>query len=72
MSIPRLLCFCALGLALVSGAFAQEAEIRASAEPSRVEEGAEVEVKLVEIDLHDASALTRRGCPPETALQILL
>ena len=22
----------------------------------------------VEIDLHDASALTRRGCPPETAL----
>jgi hypothetical protein len=26
----------------------------------------------VEIDLHDASALTRRGCPPETALRILL
>jgi hypothetical protein len=26
----------------------------------------------VEIDLHDASALTHRGCPPETALRILL
>jgi hypothetical protein len=26
----------------------------------------------VEIDLHDASALTQRGCPPETALKILL
>jgi hypothetical protein len=26
----------------------------------------------VEIDLHDASALTRRGCPSETALRILL
>ncbi len=26
----------------------------------------------VEIDLHNASALTRRGCPPETALRILL
>src|SRR6187551_880146 len=26
----------------------------------------------VEVDLHDASALTRRGCPPETALRILL
>jgi hypothetical protein len=26
----------------------------------------------VEIDLHDASSLTRRGCPPETALRILL
>ena len=26
----------------------------------------------VEFDLHDASALTRRGCPPETALRILL
>jgi len=26
----------------------------------------------VEIDLHDASALTQRGCPPETALRILL
>lgn len=26
----------------------------------------------VEIDLHDASTLVRRGCPPETALQILL
>jgi len=46
MSIPRLLCFGALGLALVSGAFAQEAEIRASAEPSRVEEGAEVEYSI--------------------------
>jgi len=26
----------------------------------------------VEIDLHDASNLVRRGCPSETALQILL
>ena len=26
----------------------------------------------VEVDLHDASALLRRGCPPETALRILL
>jgi len=26
----------------------------------------------VEIDLHDASALTQRGCPAETALRILL
>ncbi len=26
----------------------------------------------VEIDLHDASALVRRGCPSETALQILI
>jgi hypothetical protein len=26
----------------------------------------------VEIDLHDASALTRRGCPAETAVRILL
>jgi hypothetical protein len=26
----------------------------------------------VEIDLHHASALVRRGCPPETALRILL
>jgi hypothetical protein len=26
----------------------------------------------VEVDLHDASTLLRRGCPSETALQILL
>jgi hypothetical protein len=26
----------------------------------------------VEIDLHEASSLVRRGCPSETALQILL
>jgi hypothetical protein len=26
----------------------------------------------VEVDLHDASALLRRGCPSETALRILL
>jgi hypothetical protein len=26
----------------------------------------------VEIDLHDASALVRRGCPSETALRILI
>jgi hypothetical protein len=26
----------------------------------------------VEIDLHHASALVQRGCPPETALRILL
>ena len=26
----------------------------------------------VEIDLHEASELTRRGCPSETALKILL
>ncbi len=26
----------------------------------------------VEVDLHDASGLLRRGCPSETALQILL
>ena len=26
----------------------------------------------VEIDLHSASALVRRGCPTETALRILL
>lgn len=26
----------------------------------------------VEIDLHDASALARRGCPADTALRILL
>ena len=26
----------------------------------------------VEIDLHDASTLVRRGCPPAKALQILL
>jgi hypothetical protein len=26
----------------------------------------------VEIDLHDASALLRRGCPADTALRILL
>jgi len=26
----------------------------------------------VEVDLHDASSLLRRGCPSETALEILL
>jgi hypothetical protein len=26
----------------------------------------------VEIDLHEASSLTRRGCPSETALRILI
>jgi hypothetical protein len=26
----------------------------------------------VEVDLHDAAALVRRGCPSETALRILL
>jgi hypothetical protein len=26
----------------------------------------------VEVDLHDASALARRGCPPDTAVRILL
>ena len=26
----------------------------------------------VEVDLHTASALCRRGCPPDTALRILL
>ena len=26
----------------------------------------------VEIDLHDAADLTRRGCPPDTALRILI
>ncbi|MEX2614173.1 MAG: hypothetical protein WD380_11390 [Gaiellaceae bacterium] len=26
----------------------------------------------VEVDLHQASGLTRRGCSPETALRILL
>ncbi|HET6623159.1 MAG TPA: hypothetical protein VFG70_01405 [Gaiellaceae bacterium] len=26
----------------------------------------------VEVDLHDASDLARRGCPPETAVRILL
>lgn len=26
----------------------------------------------VEIDLHDASSLLRRGCPSETAMRILL
>jgi hypothetical protein len=26
----------------------------------------------VEVDLHAASALCRRGCPPDTALRILL
>jgi hypothetical protein len=26
----------------------------------------------VEVDLHDATSLIRRGCPPETAMQILL
>jgi hypothetical protein len=26
----------------------------------------------VEVDLHDASSLVRRGCPSETALKILL
>jgi hypothetical protein len=26
----------------------------------------------VEVDLHDASSLARRGCPPETAVRILL
>ena len=26
----------------------------------------------VEVDLHQASALPRRGCPPETALRILI
>lgn len=26
----------------------------------------------VEVDLHEASALPRRGCPPETALRILI
>ncbi|HET7745319.1 MAG TPA: hypothetical protein VFK76_11330 [Gaiellaceae bacterium] len=26
----------------------------------------------VEIDLHTASGLVRRGCPPDTALRILL
>ncbi len=26
----------------------------------------------VEVDLHDASALCRRGCSPDTALRILL
>ena len=35
-------------------------------------ESASVLASHVEIDLHDASALTRRGCPPETALRILL
>jgi hypothetical protein len=26
----------------------------------------------VEVDLHDATSLLERGCPPETALQIVL
>jgi hypothetical protein len=26
----------------------------------------------VEVDLHDATELVRRGCPPETAIRILL
>jgi hypothetical protein len=26
----------------------------------------------VEIDLHDATSLLARGCPPETAMEILL
>jgi hypothetical protein len=26
----------------------------------------------IEVDLHDASTLVRRGCPSETALRILL
>ena len=26
----------------------------------------------VEVDLHAASALVRRGCPPDTAMRILL
>lgn len=26
----------------------------------------------VEVDLHGAASLTRRGCPPETALRILI
>ncbi len=26
----------------------------------------------VEVDLHQASSLARRGCPPDTALRILL
>jgi oxygen tolerance protein BatD len=46
MRLPRLLCAVATALALVSGAFAQEAEIRASAEPSRVSEGEEVRYSI--------------------------
>ena len=35
-------------------------------------ESALVLASHVEIDLHDASELVRRGCPPETAIRILL
>jgi len=46
MRITPLLLGAGLSLALVSGAFAQDAEIRASADPSRVEEGAEVQYSI--------------------------
>ena len=46
MRIPRLPCALALALVFFSGAFAQEAEIRASAEPGHVEEGEEVQYSI--------------------------
>lgn len=46
MRLRRLLCAGALALVLCPGAFAQEAEIRATAEPSRVAEGEEVQYSI--------------------------
>jgi oxygen tolerance protein BatD len=46
MNLPRLLCACALAMAVLPRAFAQEVEVRASAEPNRVEEGGEVQFSI--------------------------
>ncbi|MCI0656532.1 MAG: BatD family protein, partial [Acidobacteria bacterium] len=46
MRLPRLLCAGAMALALFSRVFAQEAEIRASAEPNRVTVGEEVRYSI--------------------------
>lgn len=34
--------------------------------------GALILASHVEVDLHDATGLLARGCPPETAMQIVL
>ena len=45
-----------------------EALVRAGFDPG----SAMILASHVEVDLHDATSLIRRGCPPETAMQILL
>jgi hypothetical protein len=45
-----------------------EALVRAGFDPG----SAMILASHVEVDLHDAESLLARGCPPETALQILI